>query len=194
MTDVTKYHLIQTIKPSHTQYDLDFTPYNLVSLNDEQLTLNMSNQELIRFSNAVRESTLKRLKQVPPGFENWKIVTDSLSIAEIAKHILDSDNWLFEKFDNEALPSITPELNSFFIADRNEFNLLLDELSDSGKKRAELIASMKAQDFNYVIFDDRFDGKVTKWWIIVRGNIDHEIHHRGQIALYLKVLQGQNKY
>ena len=26
------------------------------------------------------------------------------------------------------------------------------------------------------------------WWIIVRGNLDHETHHRGQIAAYLRML------
>jgi uncharacterized damage-inducible protein DinB len=35
--------------------------------------------------------------------------------------------------------------------------------------------------------DSRF-GEVTVWWVIVRGNLDHEIHHRGFIGAYLKML------
>lgn len=38
------------------------------------------------------------------------------------------------------------------------------------------------------IFDKRFGKKVTIWWIIIRGNLDHEIHHRGQLSVYLKLL------
>jgi uncharacterized damage-inducible protein DinB len=30
--------------------------------------------------------------------------------------------------------------------------------------------------------------EVTIWWIIVRGNLDHETHHRGQLSVYLKPL------
>jgi uncharacterized damage-inducible protein DinB len=36
--------------------------------------------------------------------------------------------------------------------------------------------------------DDRFGGEVTLWWTIVRGNLEHEAHHRGQIAVYLRIV------
>ena len=26
------------------------------------------------------------------------------------------------------------------------------------------------------------------WWLILRANLDHEIHHRGALAVYLRVL------
>ena len=29
--------------------------------------------------------------------------------------------------------------------------------------------------------------EVSVWWIIVRGNLDHEIHHRGQLS-YLRAI------
>jgi uncharacterized damage-inducible protein DinB len=38
------------------------------------------------------------------------------------------------------------------------------------------------------IYDDRFNDEVSIEWIILRGNLDHEIHHRGQIAVYLRML------
>ena len=30
--------------------------------------------------------------------------------------------------------------------------------------------------------------EVSVWWIIVRGNLDHEIHHRGQLSSYLRAI------
>ena len=27
------------------------------------------------------------------------------------------------------------------------------------------------------------------WWLILRANLDHEIHHRGALAVYLRVLK-----
>jgi len=39
------------------------------------------------------------------------------------------------------------------------------------------------------LWDDRFCNLVRIEWIIFRGNIDHEIHHRGQVAAYLPVLK-----
>ncbi len=153
----------------------------------------MNREQLKNFAQAVRESTTKRLRLVPPGLENWRISKNALSFAEIAQHILESDKWLFEKLENESLHSITPEKNSIIINDRNEFELLINKLIISGKKREQLISELKDQDFQRYLFDDRFNGQVTVWWVIVRGNLDHEIHHRGQIASYLRVLEDNLK-
>jgi len=44
---------------------------------------------------------------------------------------------------------------------------------------------LEIADWDREVFDERF-GETTLWWIVVRGNLDHEIHHRGQIAAYLR--------
>ena len=152
----------------------------------------MNRQQLKTFAHAVRESTIKRLRLVPPAFENWRISVNSLSFAEIAKHIIESDQWLFEKLENDSLHSITPASNSFVINERNEFELLINDLMTYGIQREKLITELKDEDFYHCLFDDRFNAQVTIWWIIVRGNLDHEIHHRGQIASYLRVLEDNN--
>lgn len=149
----------------------------------------MYNEELINFSQAVRQSTLKRLATVPEGYENWKPTNNTLTIAEIAKHLIDCDYWLFEKITNESLRSAVPETNSYLVDNRTEFDALCDELKNSQGQRERLIENLNIEDFSKKMYDDRFNDKVTIWWILVRGNLDHEIHHRGQIALYLKLLQ-----
>ena len=148
----------------------------------------MFKEELIKFSRAVRHSTLKRLRKIPKGYENWKPTANVLTIAEITKHLIDCDYWLFEKMTNESLKSTVPETNSFLINKREEFENLLEELKETQVKREQLIRMLTEEKLFHKIFDDRFNDKVTVWWIIVRGNLDHEIHHRGQIALYLKLI------
>jgi uncharacterized damage-inducible protein DinB len=39
-----------------------------------------------------------------------------------------------------------------------------------------------------LVFDDRFGCQVSVWWVIVRGNLEHEAQHRGQVASYLRIL------
>ena len=46
-------------------------------------------RRLAEFSRAVRESTLKRLRLVPDGFENWRISPQAMSFADVAKHLID---------------------------------------------------------------------------------------------------------
>ena len=111
-----------------------------------------------------------------------------MSFAEIVQHISDSDEWLFKKLENEAITSILPVVNPSLIYSREEFNSLVDGLNDLGKKRSNVISAMLLRDLDTLVYDDRFNSKVSRWWIIVRGNLDHEIHHRGQLALYLKLI------
>jgi len=145
--------------------------------------------KMIEFARAVRESTLKRLRKVPPGFENWRISNNSLSFADIAKHLIDTDNWLFQKLKDNSLKSIRAISNSVIVNRRQEYLDLLQNLSQTGKERGNLIERIKNEDWNRQIYDDRFNGDVSIWWLIVRGNLDHEIHHRGQLASYLRVLE-----
>jgi uncharacterized damage-inducible protein DinB len=145
--------------------------------------------KMIEFAKAVRESTLKRLRIVPSGFENWRISNNSLSFADIAKHLIDTDNWLFQKLKNHSLESIRADAGSFIVKNRQEYLDLLQNLFQTGKERENLIERIKNEDWNRRIYDDRFNGEISVWWLIVRGNLDHEIHHRGQLASYLRVLK-----
>jgi len=147
-------------------------------------------QKLIKFSKAVRESTLKRLRLIPDGFENFRPTEDSMSVADIAQHLVDCDVWLREKVGNPALKSIKGKSNMVKIDSRSQFEELLKKLEQSNKDREELINQIDIDDKpEERIFDDRFNKKVGIWWLIVRGNLDHEIHHRGQLSIYLKLIK-----
>ncbi|MBN2335422.1 DinB family protein [Candidatus Bathyarchaeota archaeon] len=141
---------------------------------------------LVEYSDAVRGSTLKRLRSIPAGLENWKISENAMSIADIAQHLVDADNWLFEKMVNQELEPITGKAGAIVIGERGEYQAILDKLGETGKTRRNLIM---AEDMDRIVFDSRFDGEVSALWIILRGNLDHETHHRGQLVAYIRALK-----
>ncbi len=147
--------------------------------------------KLAELSAAVRESTLKRLRLVPLGRENWRPVDGALSFAEIAQHVVECDEWLFRKLDDPELHAIKARAGSVTVAGRAQFRALLDRLAVLGDHRRDLLASLTDAQLDARIPDDRFGGEVTVWWVIVRGNLDHEAHHRGQLAAYLRILASQ---
>ena len=149
----------------------------------------MNNELLIDFCKAVRTSTLKRLKAVPEGFENWSISKNALSFVEIANHLIDTDEWLIKKIKDPAIKSILAEKGSIENCSKEEFNALILKLEKCLDRKVELINSLDKEKMESKIYDDRFNDEVSIEWIILRGNIDHEIHHRGQIAVYLRVLK-----
>jgi len=51
-------------------------------------------QRLCELSHAIRESSLKRLRLVPRGAENWRLAPATMSFADIAQHLIDADRAL----------------------------------------------------------------------------------------------------
>jgi len=150
--------------------------------------MNSESEKLAEFAAAVRDSTIKRLKQVPEGKENWRITPDSMSIAEIVYHLIEADEWLKEKIENPDLEPMQGKTGTVKIDDNLEFLNLINRLQNSGEKRCSFIKKLDERKLQSTIFDKRFEKEVTIWWIIIRGNLDHEIHHRGQLSSYLKLL------
>ena len=140
------------------------------------------------FSLAVRDSSMKRFRTVDFASANWRPSPNSLSVAELARHLVDADRWLadtlhgFERVRAEAVAG------SFAVASEAEWERLLAQLESAGRERSTLISRLRSADLDRKMKDTRFGGEVTTWWVIVRGNLDHEIHHRGQLAAYLRIL------
>jgi uncharacterized damage-inducible protein DinB len=141
---------------------------------------------LAEFAEAVRESSLKRLRRVPPGKENWRVSPDAMSFADTARHLINADKWLFRQLE-KSIPAMKGEAGLENIKSRDEYDALLDELEKTGRQRASFLRGLTDERYSELIFDERF-GEVTVWWVIVRSNLDHEIHHRGQIAAYLRMV------
>ena len=150
--------------------------------------VNSEETRLARFSEAVRESSLKRLRLVPEGSENWCPASEAMSFADIAQHLINADNWLFKMLDLKNLKPIAGKTGLVEVTHRNQYLKLLDELRQTGVHRSQLLDSITPDQLSEMIFDHRYGKEVSVWWIIVRGNLDHEIHHRGQIATYLRIL------
>ena len=143
---------------------------------------------LAQLSVAVRDSTLKRLLQVPEGFESWRPTEASLSFADIAQHLIDADNWLFQKLQTPELSPLQGKSGLVDVHNRAVFDDLIDKLRKIGERRTTVIESLADTDLSRRVLDSRFGGEVEVWWIIVRGNLDHETHHRGQVAAYLRIV------
>ncbi|MEW6194269.1 MAG: DinB family protein [Bacteroidota bacterium] len=147
---------------------------------------------LTEFCKSVRGSTIKRLEMVPKGYENWKVSTGALSFAEIAKHIIDLDNWLSEKIKDPHTKSIETETAVMKHCTANEYEELVIRLKETLEKKLELINTLDENKLKAKMYDDAYNCEVSLAWLILRRNIDHEIHHRGQIAVYLRVLKDKN--
>jgi uncharacterized damage-inducible protein DinB len=145
-------------------------------------------KKLAQLSRAVRDSTLKRIRVVPAGSENWRPSPGAMSFADLIQHLIDADRWLFEKLRRRDLGPMVGRAGCFDSVDRDRYRTLIEALKQEGVRREELLEAMTDADLSELIHDERFGDQVSVWWVIVRGNLDHEAHHRGQIATYLRIV------
>ncbi len=140
---------------------------------------------MVEFFKAVRQSSLKRFRKVRPGDGGWRPRSDIFSFADTLKHLIDADCWLLEYLKNGRIPE--DNVTAPGDADAADWAQLLTEFEDSGRQVAEFIGGLSDSDFGNSIQLPRDPGDTTWWWIIVRGYIDHEIHHRGQLQVLLRL-------
>ncbi len=148
--------------------------------------MNPESQRLAAWSLAVRDSSLKRLSRVRPGLENWRITPESMSFADVAFHLIEADQWLLDKVAEPSLSAIVGRARTTSISAPDQYAALCANLKAIGRRRADFLESLSPAQLEATVPDQRFGGLVTVWWVIVRGNLDHEIHHRGQVAAWLR--------
>jgi uncharacterized damage-inducible protein DinB len=143
---------------------------------------------LADFSRDVRESTVRRFRQVRPTDWGWRPRADLLSFADLLKHLIDADKWFFDRLDGGS-PSegvvIAPG-----DADQLDCQDALAELVRLGTQKAERIAAIPEADFLSRRFDLGIQGEANFSQLLLRRNLDHEIHHRGGLQLRLRLRYG----
>ncbi len=104
--------------------------------------------ELLKdFTKVVRESTIKRLIKVPEGYEHWKISKGSLSFAEIAKHLIDLDEWTLRKIKEPTLKAIETQTAIMDSCTREKFLQLIEDLKYTLEKKTEIFRFNKYKRF-----------------------------------------------
>ncbi|MGD0769747.1 MAG: DinB family protein [Tepidisphaeraceae bacterium] len=152
-------------------------------MEDHQLCVALS-----AFSSEVRESSVKRFRLVRPEHRLWRQRQDLLSFVDVLKHLVDADHWLFDVLDGMSASSgVTISSGE---ADAQAWDTLLREFIQLGTERCRRIDEFTKSDFSQRQFDLGKRGLVSLSNLILRFNIDHEIHHRGALQLSLRLLYG----
>lgn len=140
--------------------------------------------ELSRFADAVRESSLKRFRCVAPGDEAWRAGPDLLSFVDVLKHLGDADEWLLDRLrGGDASHAVIRPGD----ASPQEWSALLERFVELGRARTALVRSLTPARLAQSIVDPEVLGQTTVRFLILRGGLDHEIHHRGALQLMLRL-------
>ena len=140
------------------------------------------------FSNTIRNSTIKRLRKVPAGGENWAPFDGGMSFADIAYHIIECDVALLRGVESRQIDKNLGTAGAMPIGSRPEFDSLVERLKDLKDKRFRMIQGLTNEQMNIIVEADRIRGvEHIPIGGLILEMLDHEIHHRGQLSTYLRV-------
>ncbi len=132
--------------------------------------------------------TKKMLERVPLDKKDWKPHEKSMTIGRLATHIAEISHWASDIANIDDFDFMTAKFISHSAESIKE---LLEIFQNSLDKAIEDLSKMSDEDF-------------SKTWLVRRGEqvlfnipkkvairnmaISHMIHHRGQLSVYLRLL------
>jgi uncharacterized damage-inducible protein DinB len=136
----------------------------------------------LEYYERVRERTMRVVERIPPQHVDWTYREGKFTLGDLVRHLGATERYMFA--ENARLrKSCYPGHGK--------------ELADGCEAVVEFIKEMHAQSLE--IFRGLSDedllkkcvtpgGAVIAVWKWLRAMVEHEIHHRGQIYLYLSML------
>jgi len=129
-------------------------------------------------------ATRRVIERVPDDEPGWKPHPKSFSIAHLAQLLARMPAWI-----GKALTTTELDLSSFSGYSDERTTSLLAEFDENVREAREAIAAAKDADYQ-VPWSLKMKGQVVLSMpraAIVRQNISHLSHHRGQMTVYLRL-------
>ena len=113
-----------------------------------------------------------------------------MSPADIAAHLIQIDNVLIDLLATRFKGLDIGVTGQKIVACRDEYEDLVAELEILRRKRSDFIRSLTDADLNITIRFEAIAGKgEMDLGAMLYRLLDHEIHHRGALAVYLRAYE-----
>jgi uncharacterized damage-inducible protein DinB len=130
----------------------------------------------------IRQRTLRVVQCVPPDKTEWRAERDKFTIGDLIRHIGAIERYLYAE-NVKGRPSRYP---GHGIELANGYEAILKFLESTHQESMEIFASLTNEDLQKKCTNP--DGSSITIWKWLRAMVEHEVHHRGQIYLYLAML------
>jgi uncharacterized damage-inducible protein DinB len=142
----------------------------------------MDREEFLHYFDQVRERTMRVVRCIPPDKFDWTCREGAFTLGDLVRHLAATERYVFAECAC-GRPS--------------RYKGCGRELADGRENIIGFLVRMHAESMQIFreMSDDQWNGKgsspdghpITAWKLL-RSMLEHEIHHRGQIYLYLGIL------
>ena len=138
--------------------------------------------ELVRYFDRVRERTMRVAGRVPPDKLDWTYREGKFTFGDLLRHLASIERWMFAE-NVAGRPSVYPG-HGRELADG--YDATVDYMRRMHGEAMAIFAALTDEDLDRkCVTPGGAELQVRKW---MRSMIEHEAHHRGQLYLYLGML------
>jgi uncharacterized damage-inducible protein DinB len=138
--------------------------------------------ELIDYFEKVRARTMRLVACVPPERVDWTYRAGKFTIGDLMRHLASIERWMFAE-NAQLRPSAYPGHGPELAGGYDEIVSYMKRMHDDS---LAIFRSLSPEQLEVrCTTPGGADLRVSKW---LRLMIEHEIHHRGQLYLYLAML------
>ena len=137
---------------------------------------------LLKYHEQVRKRTLRLIEAIPPDEVEWRYHESKFSVGDLVRHIATTERYIFAEsvqFKSPQYPGCGKEMAEGFERVLAFFNTL-------HKESMEIFSRLTNDDLEKKCLTPAGSHIAIGKWLMLMS--EHEIHHRGQLYVYLGLL------
>ena len=133
-------------------------------------------------------STRKILECVPEDKFTWKPHEKSMTLGRLASHVAEMPQWTQATINEEKL-ELTPGMKPFNAATRDELLTSLDQNTAAAREAIQGASDEHLGKTWSLIYGGQTIFSMPRAAVLRNMVMSHMIHHRGQLSVYLRLLE-----
>ncbi|MBV8327812.1 DinB family protein [Chryseobacterium sp.] len=139
-------------------------------------------QSFLDYYEKIRERTLRLIAVVPPEHLDYAYKSGKFSIGDQIRHIAAIERYMY----GETISGRKSAYHGCGKELADGYENVVDYFNEMHRQTLEIISSLSDEDLNRKCLTPA-NNEISIWkWL--RAMIEHEIHHRGELYIYLNLL------
>jgi uncharacterized damage-inducible protein DinB len=149
------------------------------------------NQLLLAELDAEVQANRELLERLPDGQWDWKPHTKSMTLSRLATHVAEIPSWSNAILMADELDFMSPEVKAWTPRAMQSKEEILAELESAAETCRGHLEATSDDDFDRtwtMKAGDQVAMQETKYLVFRRQVLNHMVHHRAQLGLFLRLL------
>lgn len=140
-------------------------------------------EEFLPYYEKIRGRTLNVIKTIPPEHIEWTYHKDKFTMGDIVRHLAAIERFMYAE-NAQFMPS---RYQGCGVELASGYDGVLDYLNELHQESMEIFKKLTPDDLQKKC--ETPGGISITLWKWLRAMVEHEIHHRGQLFIYLGMLE-----